>query len=45
MGVDRVTVRNLRVLLLDAEKRLVGLKGALPGRAGSEVTLKINKNA
>jgi large subunit ribosomal protein L3 len=45
MGVDRVTVRNLQVLLLDAEKRLIGLKGALPGRAGSEVTLKINKNA
>jgi large subunit ribosomal protein L3 len=45
MGVDRVTVRNLKVLLLDVEKRLIGLKGALPGRAGSEVTLKINKNA
>ncbi len=44
MGVDRVTVRNLQILFLDAEKRLVGLKGAIPGRAGSEVILKINSN-
>lgn len=45
MGVDLVTVKNLRVLFLDGSKRLIGLNGAIPGKNGSEVTLKINKNA
>ena len=31
MGVDRVTVRNLQVLRIDAENHLLLVKGAVPG--------------
>ena len=31
MGVDRVTVRNLKVLKIDAENHLILVKGAVPG--------------
>ena len=31
MGNDRVTVQNLRVALVDPEKNLLGIKGAVPG--------------
>jgi large subunit ribosomal protein L3 len=41
MGVDKVTVKNLEVLLIDKEKKIVGLKGAVPGNNGGEVVLKI----
>lgn len=31
MGADRVTVKNLVVALVDAERNLIGVKGAVPG--------------
>lgn len=31
MGAERVTVKNLKVALIDAERGLIGLKGAVPG--------------
>jgi large subunit ribosomal protein L3 len=31
MGVDRVTVRNLKVLKIDSENHLILVKGAVPG--------------
>jgi large subunit ribosomal protein L3 len=31
MGNERVTVQNLRVALVDPEKNLIGIKGAVPG--------------
>ena len=31
MGTDRVTVRNLKVVAVDAEKNLLMLRGAVPG--------------
>ena len=31
MGNERVTVQNLRVALVDPEKNLLGIKGAVPG--------------
>lgn len=31
MGTERVTVKNLTVALVDAERGLIGLKGAVPG--------------
>jgi len=31
MGHDRVTVRNLTVALVDAEKNVIGITGAIPG--------------
>src|SRR3990170_1961278 len=35
MGGDRVTVRNLRVLQVDAENNLLILRGAVPGAPGT----------
>ena len=40
MGVDRVTVKNLRVVKIDSEKNLIMVKGAVPGHRNSLVLLK-----
>ena len=40
MGVERVTVQNLTVHAIDAERGLVLIKGAIPGAKGSVVTVK-----
>lgn len=37
MGVDRVTSQNLRVVLLDAERNLIGVCGSVPGAIGGLV--------
>ncbi|MFZ2681836.1 MAG: 50S ribosomal protein L3 [Patescibacteria group bacterium] len=39
MGNDRVTVHNLEVVAVDAEKNVIGIKGAIPGARGGDVTL------
>lgn len=39
-GDEQVTVRNLKIVSVDAEKNLVVLRGAIPGATGSLVTLK-----
>lgn len=39
-GDSQVTVRNLKIVSVDAEKNLVVLKGAIPGATGTLVTLK-----
>ena len=39
-GVERVTVQNLDVVKVDAEKNLILVKGAVPGPKGGIVTLK-----
>jgi len=39
MGSDRVTVKNLEVVTIDAEKNIIGIKGAVPGSRGSMVTI------
>jgi large subunit ribosomal protein L3 len=44
MGVDRVTAKNLEVLMIDKEKSVIAVKGAVPGNAGSDVVIKIAKN-
>lgn len=41
MGVDNVTVKHLEVLIIDSEKSIIAVKGAVPGNAGSDVVLKI----
>jgi large subunit ribosomal protein L3 len=41
MGVENVTVKNLEVLMIDKEKSVIAVKGAVPGNAGSDVILKI----
>ncbi|CAH2215224.1 50S ribosomal protein L3 [Tepidibacter aestuarii] len=40
MGVDKVTIQNLEVVRVDAEKNLILVKGAIPGAKRSLVTIK-----
>ena len=40
MGSVKVTVQNLEVVRVDADKNLILVKGAIPGPKGSVVTLK-----
>ncbi len=40
MGNDRVTVQNLKVVLVDAERNLLGVRGAIPGAKGGLVLIK-----
>ena len=39
-GGDRVTVRNLRVLQVDAERHLLIVNGAIPGAPGGLVMVR-----
>ena len=45
MGVDRVTSMNLKVVLVDTEKNLLGVRGAVPGGKGSIVTIREARKA
>lgn len=40
MGDERVTVKNLRVLQVDAERNLVAIRGALPGPNGGLILIR-----
>ena len=40
MGVDRITVRNLKVLKIDSENNLLLVKGAIPGANGGYVVIR-----
>ena len=40
MGNDRVTAQNLKVAFIDAERNLIGVKGAVPGSRGGLVMIK-----
>lgn len=40
MGTTRVTVRNLKVIAIDADKNILMIKGALPGNTGSLVEIQ-----
>ena len=40
MGNERVTVQNLRVALVDGERNLLGVRGAVPGAKGGLVMIK-----
>ncbi len=39
MGVERVTVRGVRIVEIKPEEKLIMLKGAVPGARGSKVEL------
>jgi len=39
MGSDRVTVQSLKVVLVDAERNLIGVHGAVPGPKGGLVII------
>lgn len=40
MGNDRVTIQNLPLVVVDAEKNLLAVKGSIPGAKGSIVMIK-----
>jgi large subunit ribosomal protein L3 len=40
MGFERVTVQNLDVVLVDAERNLIGVRGAVPGPKGGVVLIR-----
>ena len=40
MGADRVTVRNLSVVKVDADQHLLVLRGAIPGAPGGYVVIR-----
>lgn len=39
MGGERITTKNLKVVFIDKEKNIVGLKGAVPGIPGNIVEI------
>ena len=40
MGNKRVTVQNLEVVRVDAERNLLLIKGGVPGATGSDVIVR-----
>ena len=44
MGAKKVSKKNLEVVIIDQEKSLIAVKGAVPGNAGNDVIVKIAKN-
>jgi large subunit ribosomal protein L3 len=40
MGTDRVTAQNIKVVMVDAERNLIAINGAVPGGKGSLVIIK-----
>lgn len=40
MGSDRVTSQNLKVVLVDAERNLLGVHGSVPGAKGAVVIIR-----
>jgi large subunit ribosomal protein L3 len=40
MGQDRVTMQNIKVVMVDAERNLIAINGAVPGAKGSLVMIK-----
>lgn len=40
MGSDRVTAQNLKVVLVDQERNLIGVRGAVPGSKGGVLVIK-----
>jgi large subunit ribosomal protein L3 len=40
MGNERVTAQHLKVVLVDVERNLIGVSGAVPGPKGGLVSIK-----
>jgi large subunit ribosomal protein L3 len=45
MGHQRKTSQNLKVILVDAERNLIGVQGAVPGPKGGLVIVKKARKA
>jgi large subunit ribosomal protein L3 len=43
MGFERVTTQNIKVVLVDPERNLIGVNGAVPGAKGSLVEIKATR--
>ncbi|NBR95057.1 MAG: 50S ribosomal protein L3 [Proteobacteria bacterium] len=42
LGVENITIKNLQVLFVDIEASIIAVKGAIPGRAGNDILVKIS---
>jgi len=42
LGVDNITTKNLEIIFFDQEKKVVMIKGCVPGKSGSDVIIKLN---
>ena len=42
MGNSKVTVKNLEIMVLDQEKKVIAVRGAIPGSKRSDVFIKVN---
>jgi len=40
MGYERVTVKNLKIVKIDAEENILAVKGAIPGRRGTLLEIR-----
>jgi len=40
MGVDRVTVKNLKIVKVDAQNNILAIKGAVPGNKGTLMEIR-----
>jgi large subunit ribosomal protein L3 len=40
MGVERVTVKNVKIVKIDAEKNLMAVRGAIPGHKGTLLEIR-----
>jgi large subunit ribosomal protein L3 len=45
MGDEQVTVQNLKIALVDAERNLIAIRGAVPGPRGGLVLVRASKKA
>jgi len=45
MGTDRVTTQNLEVMIVDAERNILAVKGSVPGAKGGVVIIKASVKA
>jgi large subunit ribosomal protein L3 len=43
MGHEQVTIQNLKVTLIDAERNIIGVSGAVPGPRKSVVLIRGKK--
>lgn len=43
MGCDKITVKNLEVVLLNKDSKFLAVKGCIPGSNGSKIIVKTNK--
>ena len=42
LGVDNITVKNLEIEYIDNENSVIGVKGSVPGRNGSDLIVKLS---